>query len=84
MTKERPTSVGAKLLRINRTSIYYKGTSVSEKELACKELIDHFHTDTPTWEARQMSAQLKLRSYHVGCRKAHRHMNEIDIYLIPK
>ena len=59
MTKELPASVGARLLGINRTSIYYKGTPVSEEELACKEIIDHLHTDNPTWGARQMSAQLK-------------------------
>ena len=69
MTKELPVSVGAKLLDINRTSIYYKGTPVSEAELACKEIIDHLHTDNPAWGARQMSAQLKARGYHVGRRK---------------
>ena len=51
-TKELPASVGARLLGINRTSIYYKGTPVSEEELACKEIIDHLHTDNPTWGAR--------------------------------
>ena len=81
-TKEIPVSVGARLLDINRTSIYYKGTPVSEEELACKEIIDHLHTDNPTWGARQMSAQLKARGYHVGRRKARRYMNEMDIYPI--
>ena len=38
-------STGAALLGINRTSIYYKGTVVSEEELICKEIIDHLHTD---------------------------------------
>ena len=81
-TKEIPVSVGARLLDLNRTSIYYKGTPVSEEELACKEIIDHLHTDNPTWGARQMSAQLKARGYHVGRRKARRYMNEMDIYPI--
>ena len=81
-TKELPVSVGAKLLDINRTSIYYKGTPVSEAELACKEIIDHLHTDNPAWGARQMSAQLKARGYHVGRRKARHYMNEMDIYPI--
>ena len=72
-TKEIPASIGAKLLDINRTSIYYKGTPVSEEELACKEIIDHLHTDNPTWGARQMSAQLKARGHHVGRRKARRY-----------
>lgn len=78
-TKEIPASVGAKLLDINRTSIYYEGAAVSEEELACKEIIDRLHTDHPTWGARQMSAQLKSRGYHVGRRKARRYMNDMDI-----
>ena len=81
-TKEIPASVGAKLLDINRTNIYYKTSSVSDEELACKEIIDHLHTDNPTWGARQMSAQLKNRGYHVGRRKARRYMNKMDIYPI--
>ena len=81
-TKELPASVGASLLDINRTSIYYKGSSVSDDELACKEIIDHLHTDNPTWGARQMSAQLKARGYRVGRRKARRYMNEMDIHPI--
>ena len=64
------------------TSIYCKGTPISDEELACKEIIDHLHTDNPTWGARQMSAQLKARGYHVGRRKARRYMNEMDIYPI--
>ena len=40
-TKELPASVGASLLDINRTSIYYKGSPVSDDELACKVL---FHS----------------------------------------
>ena len=81
-TKEIPASIGAKLLDINRTSIYYKGSPVSDEELACKKIIDHLHTDNPTWGARQMSAQLKNRGHHVGRRKARRYMNEMDIYPI--
>ena len=81
-TKEIPASTGAKLLDVNRTSIYYKGVPVSEEELVCKEIIDHLHTDNPTWGARQISAQLKARDYFVGRRKARRYMNEMDIYPI--
>ena len=54
---EIPVSVAAELAGINRTSIYYKGSPVSEMELKCKEIIDHLHTDHPTWGARQMSSQ---------------------------
>ena len=72
-------SSGAKLLDINRTSVYYNGTPVSAEELECKAIIDHLHTDNPAWGARQMSAQLKLRGYNVGRRKAGRYMREMDI-----
>ena len=78
-TKELPVSTGANLLGINHTSVYYGGIPVSEEELECKSIIDHLHTDNPTWGARQMSAQLKLRGYQVGRRKAGRYMREMDI-----
>ena len=81
-TKEIPASIGAKLLDINRTSIYYKRSPISDEELACKAIIDRLHTDNPTWGARQMSVQLKNRGHHVGRRKARRFMNEMDIYPI--
>lgn len=29
-----------------------------------------------------MSAQLKIREYHIGCRKTQRYMNEMDIHPI--
>ena len=72
-------SVGAALLSVIRTSIYYEGTPVSEEELVCKIIIDRLHTENPTWGARQMSAQLKLRGHHVGRKEARRYMNEMAI-----
>lgn len=78
-TKELPVSTGASLLDINRTSIYYSGVPVSQEELDCKEIIDHLHTENPTWGARQMSAQLKARGHHVGRKRTRRYMNEMGI-----
>ena len=77
--KEIPVSVAAELCDINRTSIYYKGREISEEELICKRIIDEIHTENPSWGARQMSAQLKLRGYHIGRKKARRYMNEMAI-----
>ena len=74
-----PVSVAADLCGINRSSIYYSGKPVSDTELECKELIDHLQTDHPTWGARQMAAQLKLRGYHIGRKKARRWMTEMAI-----
>ena len=38
-TKELPVSTGAKLLGINRTSVYYEGLPVSQEELECKSIL---------------------------------------------
>ena len=76
---EIPVSIAADLCGINRSSIYYSGKPVSDTELECKEIIDHLHTDHPAWGARQMAAQLKLRGYHIGRKKARRWMTEMAI-----
>ena len=78
-TKEIPVSTGARLLDVNRTSLYYKPVGVSEEELICKQIIDRLHTDNPAWGARQMSAQLKRRGYNIGRKKARRYMTEMAI-----
>ena len=78
-TKELPVKTGSTLLGINRTSVYYKGTPISQEELDCKSIIDRLHTDNPAWGARQLSAQLKKRGHQVGRRKTRRYMNEMGI-----
>ena len=78
-TKEIPISTAAKLLGVNRTSLYYKPVGVSEEELICKKIIDRLHTDNPAWGARQMSAQLKRRGYNIGRKKARRFMTDMAI-----
>ena len=78
-TKELPVKTGAALLDINRTSVYYKGTPISQEELDCKSIIDRLHTDNPAWGARQLSAQLKKRGHQVGRWKTRRYMNEMGI-----
>ena len=78
-TKGLPASIGAKLLGINRTSMYYKGRPLFQEELECKEIIDHLHTDNPTWGASQMSAQLKPVDIRLVAAKQGRYMNEMDI-----
>ena len=74
-TKELPVKTGAALLDINRTSVYYKGTPISQEELDCKSIIDRLHTDNPAWGARQ----LKKRGHQVGRRKTRHYMNEMGI-----
>lgn len=78
-TKELPVKTGARLLGINRTSVYYARRQYSEEELECKAIIDRIHTDNPAWGARQMSIQLKNRGHKVGRKKARRYMIEMGI-----
>ena len=78
-TKELPVKTGARLLDINRTSIYYNGTPVSKEELDCKAIIARLPTDKKAWGDRQKSSQLKMRGHKVGRRKARRYMTEMGI-----
>ncbi len=77
--KELPVSVGAELAGVSRSSVYYRPAGPSDEELECKAIIDRLHTDNPTWGARQMSAQLKMRGHDVGRRKARRYMDGMAI-----
>ena len=48
------------------------------KNWNAKAVIDHLHTDNPTWEPVRCLLN-KLRGYQVGRRKAGRYMREMDI-----
>ena len=50
--KELPVFTWVKPFDINRTSMYYGGFPVSQRELECKAIIDYLHTDNPIWGAR--------------------------------
>ena len=78
-TKEIPVSTGAKLLDVNRTTVYYTPVGVSDEELDCKAIIDRLHLENPSWGSRQMSAQLKRRGHDVGRKKARRYMTDMGI-----
>lgn len=78
-TKELPVRIGAELLDINRTSIYYLHAGPSDQELMIKGIIDQLHTDNPAWGARQMAAQLQARGFRIGRKKTRRYMTEMAI-----
>lgn len=74
-------TMAAAFLDVNRTSAYYKAVPryYSEEELECKRIIDRLHTEHPTWGARQLSAQLKMRGYEIGRKRTRRWMTEMAI-----
>ena len=73
--------IAAVLLGLNRTSIYYKhrNNKSAEEELACRALIDRIHTDNPSWGARQLSKQPRLRGFKAGRFRTMRFMREMGI-----
>lgn len=70
------------MLDINRTSVYYKGRTVSEEELEIMNHIDRIHTEEPTWGKRQLASQLKLLGYKIGRYKVRRFMDTMGIEVI--
>lgn len=51
-SEELPLNTGARLLGINRTSIYYTSKPVFSEELKAKAIIDKLHTEHPIWGKR--------------------------------
>lgn len=72
----------AQLLKVNRTSIYYKGRLMSEVELEIMDQIDRMHTDNPAWGSRQLTSQLNAKDFSIGRYKVKRFMREMHIEAI--
>ena len=79
--KKLSVRIAAGLPGLNRTSIYYKhrNNKSAEEELACRALIDRIHTDNPSWGARQLSKQPRLRGFKAGRFRTMRFMREMGI-----
>jgi putative transposase len=71
----------AKLLGLNRTSIYYKPVQVSDEEYRLKRIIDEVYTAHPEYGYRRMTAVLK-RDYHIHInrKRTRRYMREMGIH----
>ena len=74
--KELLVSVGARLLDVNCTSIYYHVIPVSGEELECKADIDRLHTDNPTWGSRLMSDELKVGGFNIGRKRVRMNLSK--------
>jgi putative transposase len=70
----------AKLLGLNRTSIYYKPVQVSDEEYRLKRIIDEVYTAHPEYGYRRMTVVLK-RDYHIHInrKRTRRYMREMSI-----
>jgi putative transposase len=80
--KEHPTlSVvkQAKLLDINRSSIYYKPVGTSPEELTIKHRIDEIYTKHPYYGSRRITASLNREGFNINRKAVQRHMREMGI-----
>jgi putative transposase len=71
----------AELFSLNRTSLYYKPTPISQEELGIKQIIDEIYTKHPDYGYRRMTTILN-RDYHVGInrKRTRRYMREMGIH----
>ena len=69
----------AKLLEINRSSLYYKPVALSIEEMIMKRQIDEIYTQHPDYGSRCIAASLKRKGVQVNRKAVQRHMREMGI-----
>lgn len=79
---ELPISEQAKLLGLNRSSLYYTPVKPSLEEVAIKHRIDEIYTRFPFYGSRRITAQLKHDGMHINRKRVQRHMREMGIQAI--
>ena len=72
----------AKLLSLNRTSLYYKPKGPSKEEIMLKHLIDRIHLDHPAFGSRKITSCLRRAGYNVNRKRIQRYMREMGITAI--
>lgn len=72
----------AALLQLNRSSVYYTPTPISERDLVLMRRMDEIHTKSPWYGKRRMCAQLNRDGYSVGEEHVATLMREMGIEAI--
>ena len=70
------------LLKLNRSSFYYKNKPVSDKNLELMRLIDELHLERPHMGSRQMTDRLEDKGFHVNRKRVQRLMRLMGIEAI--
>lgn len=74
-----PLATQARLLGLNRSSLYYKPKPPSAEEVALKHRIDEIHTAWPFLGSRRIAAMLRREGLLVDRKAVQRHMREMGI-----
>lgn len=77
-----PLTVQTELLSLNRTSLYYKSVTVSDKEVTIKHAIDKIYTEDPYMGSRPITAILKRNGHKISRPTVLRYMREMGIKAI--
>lgn len=84
ISKEADISINrqCQLLKVNRSSYYYKHAPVSDKNLELMRLIDELHLDKPHMGSRQMTDRLNDQGHEVNRKRIQRLMRLMGIQAI--
>ncbi len=70
------------LLRLNRSSLYYRSKAPSEEDAILMRLLDEQYTKTPFYGYRKMTAQLQRLGYKVNHKRVRRLMSKLGLAAI--
>jgi putative transposase len=74
-----PVKRQVQLLRLSRSSVYYRPRPVSARDLKLMRRIDELHLEAPFFGARKIRAQLRREGYEVGRRHVRTLMRRMGI-----
>jgi putative transposase len=80
--KELPISTQARLLHLNRSSLYYQPMPPSSEEVAFKHRIDEIFTDCPFYGYRKIAAQLHREGRAINEKTVAKYMREMGLMAI--
>jgi putative transposase len=80
--KELSLSRQCRLLKLNRSTVYYKKQPIKPIDLKLMELIDKQYLKTPSWGSRSMRNHLRRLGYKVNRKKVQRLMRLMGLQAI--
>jgi putative transposase len=77
--KEIPLRTQARILSLNRSSLYYKPVEPSDTEVKLKHRIDEIYTDHPVYGSRRITQELRVEGWDVNRKRVQRCMREMGL-----
>lgn len=74
-----PLRTQARILTLNRSSLYYKPAEPSEEEVRLKHRIDRLYTDHPVYGSRRITQELRFEGWDVNRKRVQRCMREMSL-----